>query len=374
MTKSNSILLAAAMAVAVAAVPGALAVTDSTNKPSTSATLAELFGDPVIAKGDGVEIKRSQLDNEMVNIRTSLAQSRQNIPPERMMLIEREALDGLLSFKLALNKTTSEDKDKAKETFEKALAKYKADQKLTDEQFEEQQVRQLRVLGISREQWVTQSVERQLVPIFLERELGINVTDADKKKFYDENPSEFEAPESVRVCHILFSIKDPADTTADPTQRRDLSEDKKKAKYAQAQEILKRAKAGEDFAKLAREFSEDPAVKDNKGEYRFSRGDQYVEEFKAASFSLSSNQVSDIVTTLFGYHIIKQLEKIPSRKVPISEVSDRIGDFLKGRQIREKAPAYLQKLLKDAKVEILDEKLKAIELPAPRTEKPEPKK
>ncbi len=374
MTKSNRIILAAAMAVAVAAMPGAYAVTESTNNPSTSATLAELFGDPVIAKGEGVEIKRSQLDNEMVTIRTSLAQSGQNIPPERMMMIEREALDGLLSFKLALNKTTAEDKAKAKETFEKALAKYKADQKLTEEQFEEQQARQLRVLGISREQWLTQSVERQLVPLFLERELAIIVTDADKQKFYDENPSEFEAAESVRVCHILFSTKDPMDSTPNPAQRRDLPEDKKKAKFTQAQDILKRARTGEDFSKLAKEFSEDPGLKSNNGEYKFSRGDAFIEEFKAASFSLSSNQVSDIVTTMYGYHIIKLLEKTPARKVPMSEVSERIGDFLKGRLIREKAPAYLQKLLKDAKVEILDEKLKAVELPAPRTEKPEPKK
>jgi len=337
------------------------ATTPTTSASTTSATLAELFGDPVIARGVGVEIKRSQLDNEMVEIRTRLTQMGQTLAPERVPQVEREALDGLLSFKLALNKATPEDKTQARETFEKALAKYKTDQKLTEEQFQEQQTRQLRVLGITQEQWVTQSIQRQIVPIFLERELAIRITDTDKKKFYDENPSEFETPETVRVCHILFSTKDPADNTPNPAQRRDLPDDKKKAKLTQAQDILKRARAGDDFTKLASEFSEDPAVKDNKGEYKFSRGDQFVEEFKAAAFSLSSNQVSDIVTTLFGYHIIKQLEKIPARTIPFTEVSDRIGDYLKGKQIREKAPGYLQQLLRDAKVEILDEKLKAIE-------------
>ena len=86
--------------------------------------------------------------------------------------------------------------------------------------------------------------------------------------------------------------------------------------------LLKRARAGEDFAKLAKEYSEDPGSKDKGGEYKFPRG-QMVPEFEAAAFSLKTNQVSDIVTTSFGYHIIKLSEKIPAQKVELRQGGSR---------------------------------------------------
>src|SRR5260370_23096101 len=140
----------------------------------------------------------------------------------------------------------------------------------------------------------------------LEGELKVNVTDADVKKFYDDNPAKFEQPEMVRASHILLGTKDQSSGT-------DLSDDQKKAKRKQIDDILKRARDGEDFAKLAKEYSEDPGSKDKGGEYTFPRG-QMVPEFEAAAFSLKTNQVSDVVTTQFGYHIIKLSEKLPPKK------------------------------------------------------------
>lgn len=78
------------------------------------------------------------------------------------------------------------------------------------------------------------------------------------------------------------------------------------------EDLLKRAEDGEDVAKLAREFSEDPGLMDKGGECTFPRG-QMVPEFEAAASSLKTNQISDVVTMPFGYHIIKLSEKIPDR-------------------------------------------------------------
>ena len=125
--------------------------------------------------------------------------------------------------------------------------------------------------------------------------------------------------------------------------------------------MLKRAKAGEDFAKLAKEYSEDPGSKDKGGEYTFPRG-QMVPEFEAAAFSLGTNQISDIVTTQFGYHIIKTYEKIPAKKVEFDEAKNDIKEYLSGQTVQKQLPEYLEKLEKDANVQILDEKLK----PAPK--------
>ena len=160
----------------------------------------------------------------------------------------------------------------------------------------------------------------------------------------------------VRASHILLS-------TVDPETKSPLADEKKLAKRKVTEDLLKRARAGEDFAKLAKEFSEDPGSRDNGGEYKFPRG-QMVPAFETAAFSLTTNQVSDVVTTQFGYHIIKLSEKIPARKITLDEtiegvkVSDQVKDLLQRQQLDKVLPDYIQKLQKDAKVEILDEKLK----------------
>jgi len=325
----------------------------------------------LVAKGPGVEVKRSQLDTEIVNIKSRLASMRQNLPPEQIATLERQALDGLITFQLVLAKATVADKEKGMEAFKAALVKYKTDRKMTDEEFNDQQSRELRIMGATREQWEKQNIDQQILRIVLERELKISVTDADMQKYYDENPSQFEEPEMVRVSHILFM-------TVDPATQSELPEDKKMAKRKKAEDTRKRALAGENFTKLADELSEDTGVKENHGEYKFSRNDPFVEEFKAAAFTLSSNQVSEIVTTQFGYHILKQHEKIPSRKIPLSESSERLKDYLKQKDMQTRLPEYFEKLLKDSKVEILDEKLKAVEINKPAasaaSEKPAEKK
>jgi parvulin-like peptidyl-prolyl isomerase len=138
-----------------------------------------------------------------------------------------------------------------------------------------------------------------------------------------------------------------------------MSAEKKKEQLALAEKVLKRAKDGEDFGKLAAEYSEDPGSKDNGGEYTFARG-KMVPEFEAVAFSQETNQISGIVTTQFGYHIIKTLEKLPARKIPLAEASDDIRKFLENRGLQEQVPAYMEKLEKSAKVEILDPDLRAV--------------
>src|SRR5262249_33653154 len=150
----------------------------------------------------------------------------------------------------------------------------------------------------------------------LERELKskIEVSDAQVAKFYSNNPAKFEQPEMVRAAHILIATKNL-------TTGADLTPEEKAAKKKQIEDLLKRAKGGEDFGKLARQYSEDPGSKDNNGEYPpFPRG-QMVPTFEAAAFALKKGEISPVVTTEYGYHIIKLLEKLPARVVPPSEAA-----------------------------------------------------
>ena len=260
---------------------------------------------------------------------------------------------------MVLGKATDADRAKGKEEFEKFIQKRKTDAKLTDEEFNQQVGRQLRLQRQTREEWEKQSTDQATIRAALERELKVNISDEEVKKFYDDNPSKFEQPEMVHVSHILLSTRDLIATP--PT---DLPEDKKAAKHKRAEEVLKRAKAGEDFAKLAKEFSEDPNMKTKGPEATLPRGQMGVPiEFDAAAFSLKTNQLSDIVTTQYGYHIIKLLEKIPARKDELEKAAPQIKKLLEAQARDKQIPDYVAKLKKDAAVEVLDEKLKLPDLP-----------
>lgn len=374
MTKRTINFFAAGLIVGVLGGPGwfAARVIAQTNASPASRPvdkLTELFGDAVLVRGKGLEIKRSQFDTALMNFKATVAARGQNIPPEQLNLLERQVLDDLIASQLLLSKATDADKAKGKEQFARTFQKYKADAKISDAEFEEKLGPQLRAQGLTREQWESQRLDQSVVGVVLERELKVSVSEADVKKFYDENPSRFEEPEMVRASHILLSTRDPATGV-------DFPDDKKQAQRKLMEDILKRARNGEDFAKLAREYSEDPGSKDKGGEYTFPRG-QMVPAFEAAAFSLNTNQISDIITTQFGYHIIKLSEKIPAHKVELAKVAENLKEGLKQQEIQKQLKDYVAQLRKEANVEILDEKLKPKDVPSgepAKTEKPPAKK
>jgi len=319
-------------------------------KPATP----DLFPGVVVAKGKGIEIKRTQLDDAMVSIKSTFAARGQDISPEDMNRLEQQVLDRLIQIQILLKKATDSDKAAGKETCTKRLDAIKA-----RAGSEETLNRQLKSVGTSPEELQAKMLEESTAQAVMERELKVNVSDSDVQKFYDDNPSKFEQPEMVRASHILFA-------TRDPDTNKELSEEQKSVKHKKAEEVLKRAKGGEDFAKLAKEFSEDPGSKDKGGEYQFARG-QMVGPFETAAFALKTNEVSDIVTTEFGYHIIKLSEKTPPKKVEFAKVSQDIKEYLKTQQLQKRQQDlqdYLQKLKKDYNIEVLDDSLKIKETAA----------
>jgi peptidyl-prolyl cis-trans isomerase C len=307
--------------------------------------VAALFGDEVVAKGKGVEVKRGQLDEEVIRIKSQLAAAGQPIPAAQVKMVEQNILDQMIALQLLKGKATDEDKASAKTTAEKRFAAAK--ERLGSEDVVKMR---LKAEGLSEEQLVAKWTEQATAEAVVKRELKVEITDEEVKKYYEENPARFEQPESVRASHILFSTRDTA------TQQ-ELSEDKKAAKKKLAEEVLKRARGGEDFAKLAKEYTEDPGSKETGGEYTFPRG-RMVPEFEAAAFALSPGQIADLVTTQFGYHIIKLSEKIPAKKVEFAKVAPEVKEGLTQQAVQKQLPEYMKKLRKDAGVEVLDESLK----------------
>lgn len=165
-------------------------------------------------------------------------------------------------------------------------------------------------------------------------------TEAEAKEFYDKNPDKFQQPETVRASHILVMAEQNAD------------EAKKKSARAKIDGILKRVKAGEDFAKLAKENSDDGS-KDQGGDLGFFEQGRMVPAFDKVAFSLKPGEISDVVTTEFGYHIIKVAERKPASVVAYDEVKPRIVEYLSNQKKQARGQAFIEEAKKKAKIEVL---------------------
>ncbi len=304
--------------------------------------LNALFPDAVVARGKGFEVKRSQVEEAFTALRASASAQGQKIPEGQRSSIESNLVDRIVVTKLLVARAKPEELRLANAKTDSNLAQLRTNAP-TQEVFENQ----IKASGMSLDQLRARMSEQLACEAVLERELkpGIKVTDADVHKFYEENPAKFEQPEMVRASHILIG-------TLDPATQQPLPPDKKKEKEDAIKQARARAVAGEDFAKLARELSEDPGSKSTGGEYTFPRG-RMVPEFEAAAFSLRPNQISDVVETKYGYHIIKLSEKIPAKKVEFEKVSEKIKDFLMGREMQKLLPAFTEKMKKEADVQVL---------------------
>lgn len=143
------------------------------------------------------------------------------------------------------------------------------------------------------------------------------VADADVEKLYAERGAEFESPRQVRAAHILVRVAETGGSEA---------EDKARAKVADA---IRRVRAGEDFAKLARELSEDPGSKANGGELGFVAKGELVGPFEQALFALGKGEVTpEPVRTPFGFHAVKALEIREGGKKPLKDVAPQIRERL----------------------------------------------
>jgi parvulin-like peptidyl-prolyl isomerase len=311
--------------------------TVTTTKPATDG-----FADPIVAKGKNFTITKSKLEDAFVVYKANLKSSAPQMTDDQRVLVKSNLLDRLIFTELLLQKGTAADKTKAQTDTDKYIADVK--KQIGSETVFEAQVKST---GMSMDQFKKRALEQNVCEQVLDREVkpGINVSDADIKKFYDEHPKEFEQPEQVRAAHVLIS-------TLDKDTQQPLPPAKKAEKEKLAKDIKARADKGEDFGKLAKEFSEDPGSKDKGGEYTFPRG-QMVPEFESAAFSMKPGQISDLVETHYGYHIIKTIEKIPGSKVNFKTVEPKIKDFLIGQEYQKKLPTYFEKLKKDADVQIV---------------------
>ncbi len=302
----------------------------------------ELFADKVIVTGDGFEIKQSQLDQAYLQRKAQLASSGRSIPESARLMVEKETLDLLILKQLLLKKSTDEDRAEADKIVD-AQIKLAPEGALAS---------QAKLLGLTEVAFKQELVDQNTATRVVDREFKpkVVITDEMSRKFFNENQPKFEQPEMVRAAHILIMTK--------TEEGKELPEETVKAKRALAEKVLERARKGEDFAALAKEFSEDRGSKENGGEYTFPRG-QMVPEFEKVAFSQEPGTISDLVTTGFGYHIIKTIEKIAPKVQDFAEAEVNIKAFLGRQELQRLLQEFTQAARNDPKLQILDERYKS---------------
>jgi peptidyl-prolyl cis-trans isomerase D len=158
---------------------------------------------------------------------------------------------------------------------------------------------------------------------------GVHPTDEEIRAYYDAHVAQFTLPEQVRVRHILLRVEPGADAEATQAAR------------ARAEEVLAKVKAGEDFAALAKQYSQDSTAPQGGDLGAVTRG-QMVKPFEDAAFALAAGETSEIVQSPFGFHIIKVESKQEARVPPLDEVREQIVVTLKREQSHARAENQAQ--------------------------------
>ncbi len=372
-------VLAATLALFSGGVQGA-----EESKPP-AAPAVQLFPDDVLAKGKGLEVRRSEVDSAIAAFRAAAAAQNQTINEGKPGELEGRMVDRLILNKILLLRATPEDKAKAKESAEKVIVETKR-RAGSDKTYQ----RQLLGAGMQVEDYEKRVFEQAVYERVLEREVrsALSVTPEQLKAFYNDgidvtardlqvtvdtlaktNPdtaffrdgtkklaelkkatlARLERPEQVRASHILLYIVEKGTRT-------DLPDDVKKTKRELIGKLIVRLKAGEDFTKLAKEFSEDPDVQQTGGEYTVPKDANMAPELKTALFALPVNQISDMITTVYGYHVAKVHERIPAGKIPFDKAEKDIREFLLNQEMQKRLPAYVESVKKEYGVEVMEAK------------------
>ena len=202
------------------------------------------------------------------------------------------------------------------------------------------------------------SIKKLIEKISQDKIADVNETEA--KAFYDENPRQFSTPEQIRVSHILIGFDD-----IDPNS--DVGNEKK-IHLKKIEELLEKIKNGADFAKLAKNNSTDISKIDGGDIGYFQKG-QIPKPFEDAAFALEPNDISDIVETQFGYHIIKLTDKIQVQTTPFEQVKNKIIEALTEEKKNQFVVGYVETLKAEADIVYPKAKEESVEI-APTVPEP----
>lgn len=282
----------------------------------------------VLAKVNNEEILQKSVD-EIVAVFVTPQFKAQNpdkeMPAEQRQQVEKQILDQLVTERVLLQEAAKLNVTVDPQELADHIAKAKEQRPdLTDEQWTN---------FLTRDMMIQKLIQQEVVS-------KIAVSDDDVQKFYDEQKARFHEPEQIRASHILVVV--PQDATPET----------KEAAKKKIDGVLAEINAGKDFAELAKANSDDPGSKENGGDLDFFPRGAMVKPFEDAAFALKEGEVSGVVETQFGYHIIKKTGQKAERDVPLEEVKETLKESLTKQKTNTEVMAWVDNLKKQSTIEI----------------------
>lgn len=297
----------------------------------------QILGDPsaTVATVNGEAVPLAEVN--LVARYWSDARRQQRQAPIPQNQLQRQALEHLIDQRLLAREAAEQGIEVDSATVDSMVTTWES-------QFQTPEEEQTRLAesGVTVDQ-VRESFRRdRLVQALVAQTIldTIEVSEADVRAYYEANPQFFDTTR-VRVSHILIESEPGA-----PAEQRD-------AARQEANEVLSEIRGGADFAELAREHSDCPSSERGGDLGTANRNRQvWVLPFHAAAFELAEGEVSDVVETQFGYHVIKVTER-DEGKLGMDQVAENIRQFMRNQKVQQAVNAYSQQLRQDADVEIL---------------------
>jgi len=301
--------------------------------PAVKAVPAQL--PMVVARVNGEAINAAELETAVKGLE---GRAGGPVPPDQRDRVYRGVLDDMIGYKLLMQEAAARKIVVPDADVEAQIAQIRA-QFPNQQQFEQAMAAQKMTLEEIRADARKEISVEKLV----EGEIDSKITVKPEaiSDFYQKNQDKFQQGESVRASHILITVPQGADAAT-----------KAQAK-AKAEGILNDLKAGKDFAATAKANSQDPGSAVQGGDLGYFEKGQMVPQFEQAAFSLKPGQMSDLVETQFGYHIIKVAEKKEAHVVPLDEAKPQIEQYLKEQNRHAETETFVNALKAKAKIEIL---------------------
>ena len=289
----------------------------------------------VLARINGEPVERWEMENGLKRLESRAGAT---VPAERRDEVLRGVLDQLIDFHVLAMESRARKLPVSDADVKTRLADIRKEF-ATEEVFKQGLALQgLTVEQLERQTRMTLEVTK-LVDTAVTKQVAVK--DAEIDEFYAKNPDHFKQGESLRASHILIGLPENA-SDAQKQQARD-----------KAQQLLEQLKKGSDFAALAKAESQDPGSAPNGGDLGFFQKGQMVPAFDAAAFALKIGQLSEVVETPFGYHIIKVAEHRAPRTVPLAEAKPEIKQFMEQQQGSALFEELVSQIKAKTKIEVL---------------------
>ena len=291
--------------------------------------------DQKVAVVNGTVIKQAELDSEMTRYLASLQRMGRFPNDVELSQIKKQVLENIIGRELLYQESQKKGIKVDQEQVDAQLTALK-------ERFPSEATFKDALSSMNlTEADLRFQFERDLaIRKLLEGQIGDNVAVSEKeiRAYYDGNVETFKKPEQVRASHILIKVDPGAD------------EAKKADARTKIESVQTKLKKGEDFGALAKEYSEGPSAPKGGDLGFFGRG-QMVKPFEDAAFTMKPGQVSDMVETRFGYHLIMVTDRTPEGTLTYEEVRDRLEKFLRQQKVQAAIAEYVETLKAKAKIE-----------------------